>query len=210
MFTIFTLSQIGRLLFLVTPSFMRFFSFMLVYFYYWSQNAPSRQSNNLVANVYDSIHGELIATTISSATAVRPATWSQISSFLHPHFGPILEQLDAKFTFEKGRAEAELAVVEARTLRENKKSSARIVAIESAAIITAALRNRMDKEDLTSDISLATLLLPANIAIFPKPKSRILSNKFRQENFYKLWPLKKREEKNRYKNITNDNWVMKL
>ena len=120
-----------------------------------------------------------------------------------PYLGYTREQLDARFAMEQRKFEADLVATEARTVREDKESRARIAAIQAEAVTTAAPQNRVDEEEPVGEISPAVLLVPSRYPGFPKAEiARIFANKFCPENLYKLRHLKRREDKDRDKNIT--------
>lgn len=128
-----------------------------------------------------------------------------------PLFAFTQEQIDARFALEQRKVEADLAAIEARTLRENEESRAKIAAIQSAAVTAAAPRNRVDEEEPVGEISPAALLVASRYPGLPKAEiARIFANKFRPENLYKLRHLKGREDKDRDENITIENGLMKL
>lgn len=128
-----------------------------------------------------------------------------------PLFAFTQEQIDARFALEQRKVEADLAAIEARTIRENEESRAKIAAIQSAAVTAAAPRNRVDEEEPVGEISPAALLVASRYPGLPKAEiARIFANKFRPENLYKLRHLKGREDKDRDENITIENGLMKL
>ena len=141
-----------------------------------------------------------------------PQPGSQYAQFGHTaHLGLTREQLDARFALEQRKVEADLAAIEARTIRENEESRARIAAIQSGGVTAAAPRNRIDEEEPVGEISPATLLVASKYPGLPKAEiARIFANKFRPENLYKLRHLKGREDKDRDENITIENGLMKL
>lgn len=109
--------------------------------------APGTRSNGPIGNAQDSTPAGLIATPTPSTTPAGPAAPPRAPGYLPPHLGLTQEQLNAKFALEQRRAEADLAAVEARIIRENKESRARIAAIQAGAVIPAAPRNRVDEEE---------------------------------------------------------------
>lgn len=75
----------------------------------------------------------------------------------------------------------------------------------------AAPRNRVDKEEPIDEISPTTLLVASKYPGFLKAKiAHIFANKFWPKNLYKLHSLKRREDKDRDKNITIKNGLIKL
>lgn len=169
--------------------------------------APGTHSNGPAGNAQDSTPA---GPRVAPAPAAPPAPPQALDN-LPPHLGLTREQLDARFALEQRRAEADLAAVEARTIRENEESRARIAAIQAGVVTAAALRNRVDEEEPIGEISPATLLVASRYPGLPKAEiARIFANKFRPENFYKLRHLKGREDKDRDENITIENGLMKL
>lgn len=123
-----------------------------------------------------------------------------------PLFGFTQQQIDARFALEQRKFEAEVAAIEARTIRENKESRARIAATQSGAGSAAAPRNRVDEEKPVGEIIPAALLVASRYPGIPKAEiARIFANKFRPENLYKLRHLKGRVDKDR-----DENGPMKL
>lgn len=130
------------------------------------------------------------------ALAQPSASYMQFGN--EPLFGFTQQQLDARFALEQRQLEAEIAAIEARTIRENKESRARISAIQSGAGAAAALQNPVDEEKPVGEIIPAALRVASRYPGIPKAEiARIFANKFRPENLYKLRNLKGHVEKNR-------------
>lgn len=120
-----------------------------------------------------------------------------------PLFGFTQQQIDARFALEQRKVEAEIAAIEARTIRETKESRARILAIQSAAVAAAAPRDRVAEEEPVGEIIPAALLVASRYPGVPKAEiARIFANKFRPVNLYKLRNLKGDADKNRDVNGT--------
>ena len=85
-----------------------------------------------------------------------------------PFFAFTQEQLDARFSLEQRKVEADLAAIEARKIREIEESRAKIAAIQSAAVTAAGPRNRVDEEEPAGEISPAALLVASRYPKLPK------------------------------------------
>ena len=135
-------------------------------------------SNGPVPNAQDNTPARPTVPPAAPAAAAGPAS-SQASGNMLPPPGPpyaqaylglTREQIDARFGLEQRKVEADLAAIEARTIRENEESRARIVTIRSGAVTAAAPRNRVDEETPVGEISRAARLVVSKYPGLQRPK----------------------------------------
>lgn len=91
------------------------------------------------------------------------------------------------------------------------QSCTKIVIIQSGDVIATASRNQVDEKEFIGEISPPIFIVASKYPGLLKSEIvRIFANKFWLKNLYKLQYLKKREDKDRDKNITIENGFTKL
>lgn len=83
---------------------------------------------------------------IPQALGNPPRPGSQHAQFRHTLSGFTQNQLDTRFIFKQRKVEADLATIEARTIRENKETRAKIATLSSGLVTAAVPRNRVGEE----------------------------------------------------------------